>query len=46
MLVFFIEADGKIIHNVKDINQDEYEMLKDKADHVVTIIYDLGKDDT
>ena len=45
LMVFLIEADGRIIHNCEEITQDEYEILKDKADDVVTIIDDLGEGD-
>jgi hypothetical protein len=45
LMVFLIEADGRVIHDGKEITPDEYEMLKNKADHVVTIIDDLGEGD-
>jgi hypothetical protein len=45
LMVFLIEADGRIIHGGEEITQDEYEILKDKADDVVTIIDDLGEGD-
>jgi hypothetical protein len=41
LMLFLIEADGRIIHDGKEITRDEYENLKESVDKSITIIDDL-----
>jgi hypothetical protein len=41
LMLFLIEADGRIIHDGKEITRDEYENLKESVDKSITIIDNL-----
>jgi hypothetical protein len=41
ILVFFIEADGKIMHAGQEITRGEYDNLKESVEKSITIIDDI-----